>query len=215
MIQRIATGIWMAAVIIAAFLVAPPAKTLGELSRIIYFHVPVAWVAVLAFLWSMAQSIIYLKNKNSNNDIAAEASARIGFAFCVLATVTGMFFAKATWGAYWNWDPRETSIFILMLIYLAYFALRMAIDDNERRAQFAAVYSILAFFTVPFLVFILPRISFSLHPSPLIKQSTDSGMDARMGIVFGASFVAFTMLYVWLQNLSVRIGLLARRAEEE
>ena len=70
---------------------------------------------------------------------------------------------------YWNWDPRQTSIFILLIIYGAYFLLRSAVEDEERRARMASVYSILAFISVPFLVFIIPRIYMSLHPDPLIN----------------------------------------------
>jgi heme exporter protein C len=211
-ILRIILGLWMCGVIVAAFLVAPRAEMLGDLSRIIYFHVPVAWVTVLAFVWSMVQSIIYLARRNRANDVSAEAAARIGMIFCALATVTGMVFAKVTWGAYWNWDPRETSIFILLLIYLAYFALRMSVGDPERRAKISAVYAILAAFTVPFLVFVIPRMFFSLHPSPVTDQG---GMDTKMKIVFFASLAGFTGLYVWLQNLSVRTGMLVLKKEEE
>lgn len=215
MIQRALLGIWMAAVIVGAFLIAPVAKNLGELSRIVYFHVPVAWVAVLAFLWAMVQGILLLRSNRMVNDIAAEAAARIGLSFCILATLTGMVFAKATWGAYWNWDPRETSVFVLLLIYLAYFALRTAIEDPERRARLAAAYAILAGFAVPFLVFIIPRVYFSLHPTPIISKTGKLEMDHTMLIVFLSSLAGFTGIYVWLQNLSVRAGILARRAEEE
>ena len=205
----------MAAVIVGAFLYAPPAKTLGELSRIIYFHIPSAWTAVVAFLWAMFQSIQYLRNSKLEHDVAANASAGIGLVFSLLAMCSGMVFAKATWGAYWNWDPRETSVFILLLIYLAYFALRMSLEDRERRARIAAVYSILAFFTVPFLVFVVPRVYFSLHPTPLINSRGRLDMDHRMLLVFLASLAGFTGLFAWIQNISVRIGLLALRKEEE
>lgn len=203
----------MTLVIIGAFLIAPPANILGELSRIVFFHVPCAWVAVLAFLWAMAQSILYLRTRNDINDIAAEAAAKIGIVFCLLATVTGMVFAKATWGSFWNWDPRETSVFVLLLIYMAYFALRMAIEDPERRARLSAVYAILAFFTVPFLVFILPRIYFSLHPV-IIEKTGKMSMDRVMKLVFFSSMIGFTGLFAWLQNISVRVGILLRAQEE-
>lgn len=215
MILRILLGIWMAAVIAGAFLLAPPAETLGELARIFYFHVPMAWISGVAFLWSMVQSVIYLAKQKPANDVAAESAARIGLIFCLLATGSGMVFAKATWGAYWNWDPRETSIFVLLLIYLAYLALRMAVEEPERRARYAAVYSILAFFSVPFLMLILPRLTFTLHPSPIINNSGKMLVDPEMKLVFFASLAGFTALYVWIQNLSVRIGMLARREEEE
>lgn len=204
----------MPGVFVAVFIFAPEVEGLNELSRIFFFHVPIAWVSALAFLWSMAQSVLYLKNKRFENDSAADAAARIGLVFCSLATITGMVFAKATWGAYWNWDPREMSVFILLLVYFAYVALRMAVEDHERRARYAAVYSILAFFTVPFLVFILPRLFSTLHPSPIIDRGGNIMMDPTIHLIFFAALAGFTGLYVWLQNISTRISVLSRQKEE-
>jgi len=100
----------------------------------------------------------YLKKRQPGDDMAASVSAELGFLFCIIATVSGSIFAKATWGSYWNWDPRETSIFVLLLIYGAYFALRASVDEPERRGSLSAVYALLAFVTVPILVFVVPRI---------------------------------------------------------
>jgi len=172
--------VWLAVVILAAFLYVQPAKGfIGESSRIVFFHVPMAWVAVLAFLVSCVTSVMYLRRRDPRDDIRASVSAGLGLLFAVLATTTGAVFAKIMWGAYWNWDPRQTSITILLLIYAAYFALRGAIDDPERRASLAAVYAILAFVTVPFLVFVVPRIYWSLHPDTIINTRGANEFDSR------------------------------------
>jgi heme exporter protein C len=115
------------------------------------------------------------------------AAIEQGFLFSILATATGSIFAKVVWGSFWNWDPRETSILILLLIYGAYFALRSAIDDAERREQLAAVYALLAFVTVPLLIFVVPRLAeSSLHPNcAFLPGSSCSGVRLREGQVGG------------------------------
>src|ERR1043166_1407244 len=160
---------WMTAVICFALLYPIPyIPALGDKARVLYFHVPTAWVTVIAFLISMVYSVMYLRKKEMSYDYKASAAAGLGFLFCILATVTGAVWAKFNWGTFWNWDPRQTSIFMLLLIYGAYFAFRNAIDHEETRARLASVYSILAFVTVPFFIFILPRITSSLHPDPIV-----------------------------------------------
>src|SRR3989339_1723214 len=137
---------------------------LGENAKIIFFHVPTAWLTVIAFLMSTVYSIKYLRNKDLVDDIKAHSAAQLGMIFCILATITGAVWAKFAWGSYWSWDPRQTSIFALLLIYGALFALRSAVEVEEKRAALSAVYSIIAFVTVPFFIFIMPRIMRGLHP---------------------------------------------------
>ncbi len=204
-IAKIALCIWMVLVINAAFLYAPSAMGLGDLSRIIYFHVPLAWVGVLAYLVSMVYSIRYLRGGFAKDDLLAAVNAEIGFIFTILATITGAIFARFTWGVYWNWDPRQTSIFILLLIYSAYFVLRSSVEDEGRRARLASVFSIFAFVSVPFLVFIIPRVYATLHPDPIISAESGFQMDAVMFKVFLASLVGFTGIYTWIINLTSRV----------
>jgi heme exporter protein C len=194
-------------VLIAAIAVPIPfIPALGDKARIIYLHVPMSWIAVLAFLISMINSIKHLKTRDLNNDLIAYSSAEIGFIFCILATVTGSLWAKFNWGSFWNWDPRETSIFILFLIYGAYFSLRSAIEDREQKAKLSSVYSIIAFVTVPFFIFIMPRIVESLHPEDTIINSQGKiTMNPVMLIIFITSIVGFTLLYFWLLNIKVRL----------
>lgn len=207
----------MTAIIVASFITPAPQQVIGESSRIFYYHIPQAWICVLAFMMSMVYSIRYLKNRNYVDDDKAANAAKLGFIFCLLAAITGSIFARVTWGAFWNWDPRQTSIFILLLIYGAYFALRGAIEVEERRATLAAVYSIFAFITVPFLIFVIPRVMPSLHPEDSI---VDENMKFTMGpvvrTIFFSSLAVFTVIYLWVFNLANRVRRLERiRAELE
>jgi heme exporter protein C len=163
---KLLLGLWMAGVIIAMFTVIPQYEGLGNAGRIIILHVPTAWVSVLAFAVSALYSGLYLWRKQPADDDRALAAAEGGFLFTVLATVTGAIFSQVVWGIYWNWDPRQTSIFVLLLIYAGMFALRAALEDVDKRRQLGAVYALFAFVTVPFLIFIAPRITDStLHPN--------------------------------------------------
>src|SRR5262245_65441924 len=162
----------------------------------------------------MLQSALYLWRRDLRHDDHAAAAAELGLLFTIGATVSGSLWAKAMWGSYWNWDPRETSIFFLFLIYAAYLALRSAIDQEERRARLAAVYAVIAFVSVPFLVFVVPRIYFSLHPDPIINPRGKLDMDPRIRVVFFALLAGFTGLFYWVLQLRVRVARLERRRHE-
>ena len=192
----IVTIIFTIAVIGAVFFIVPPAEGLGYLVRVIYFHIPMAWVAVIAFVVSAIEAIHLLRSGDMTSDTISARSARIGFVFVLLATVSGAIFSKLTWGAYWNWDPRQTTIFVLILIYGAYLTLRASIHDERKRARASAVYSLLSCLAMPFLIFILPRLYFSLHPSPIIGGGLM--MDSTMVIVLAAAVLDATMIYGWL-----------------
>ena len=205
----------MSVMIVFSFITVAPQNMIGESSRIFYYHIPQAWICVIAFAMSMIYSIKYLKTKNIREDDKAVVAAKLGFIFCILATLTGSIFAKVTWGSFWNWDPRETSIFILLLIYGAYFALRGAVDVEEKKASLAAVYSIFAFVTVPFLIFVVPRLVPSLHPEDSI---VDANMKFTMGpavrTIFFTSLALFTVLYFWMFNLAKRVQIMMRNRTE-
>jgi len=195
----------MSVMIVFSFITPAPQNIIGESSRIFYYHIPQAWISVLAFAMSMIYSIRYLKNRSLDEDDKAAATAGLGFMFCLLATITGAIFAKVTWGSFWNWDPRETSVFILLLIYGAYFALRGAIIEDEKRATLSAVYAIFAFITVPFLIFVVPRIVPSLHPSDsIVDENMKFTMGTTIRAIFFSSLIVFTAIYFWMFNLTRR-----------
>ena len=214
MIWRLFLFAWIAAWMVAAFVWAPVVPVLGDTTRVLYFHIPAAWVTVVALAWSMLHSLLYLGRRRMEHDHHAAAAAEIGILFCITATISGSLWAKAMWGAYWNWDPRETSIFFLLLIYAAYLALRSAIEPGERRARLSAIYSALAFVAVPFLMFVVPRIYFSLHPDPIINPRGKIDMDPRIRVGFFAMLLGFTGLFAWLQALRVRVARLEHHLDE-
>jgi heme exporter protein C len=201
---KLSLCLWIGGVIYAVFYMVPPVEGLGYLVRIAFFHIPVAWVAVLAFLLSAGWSVQYLRTRDIREDWKSSAAATLGLVFCLLATISGAVFAKLTWGAYWNWDPRQTTIFILLIIYGAYLVLRASIQDEEQRARISAVYALLSSLTVPFLVFIIPRFYFSLHPEPVLNRVGKVEMDAVMLYVLVAAVGACTALFWQLLNHVVR-----------
>ena len=226
-VSKAVLGIWLTAVSVAA-LVFPIVPTpvrwyefplipgLEHKARIMFFHVPMAWVTTLAFIVSLVYAVRYLSKKNLDDDMKSAVSASLGLLFCILATVTGSIWARFNWGSFWNWDPRQTSIFALMLIYGAYFALRSALDVDEKKATLSAAYAIIAGVTVPFFIFVMPRILPGLHPGS--QGSGDSGplmggtVNTTMRLVFYASLAGFTAVYAWMFNLRVRLHRLAETA---
>jgi len=175
------------------------------LFRIMIFHVPMSWVATLAFLLATVHSIQVLRTGSRLADLRAVTACELGLLFGIMATVTGSIWARYEWGSFWNWDPRQTSILVLILIYGAYFALRSAIPSETTRARLSAVYAILAFLMVPFLVFIVPRMVESLHPAPIFDRRGAMQMDGELLLVFLASLALFTLLFGWLAHLKVSI----------
>lgn len=204
---KVALGIWVTAVILAAFLLdARRLGTLGQGARIIFFHIPVAWVTVVAFLLSSVHSVLYLAKRRRMNDRRAASAAGLGIVFCLLATLSGSIFARITWGSFWNWDPRETTIFFLLLFYAAYFALRVAVADEEARAMLSAAYNVLGLVVVPFLVFVAPRLSAlaGLHPEPILNVQGRLDMDPAALGVFLAALLGFTGIFFWAYDLNNR-----------
>ena len=215
MIWRIGTFLWIAVTMTVALLFAPLVPVLHETTRVLYFHIPSAWVTVVALGWSMLQSALYLWKRDLRHDDQAAAAAELGLLFCIAATVSGSLWAKAMWGSYWNWDPRETSIFFILLLYGAYLALRGSIEGDEKRARLSAVYSLVAFVAVPPLMFIVPRIYSTLHPDPIINSSGKIDMDPLIRECFFSMLIGFTFLFAWLQSVRVRVARLERRRAAE
>jgi len=212
MVLRLLLFLWIAVTMVVALLMAPLVPVLEETTRVLYFHIPVAWLTVVALGWSMVNSVIYLVKRDLRADDHAAAAAELGLVFCIAATVSGAIWAKAMWGAYWNWDPRETSIFFILLLYTAYLALRGSIEGEEKRARLSAIYSVAAFVAVPFLIFVVPRMYATLHPDPIINARGRVEMDPMIRWCFLSMLGGFTALYVWLQSLRVRVTRLERAA---
>ena len=167
---------------------------LGMNGLAIYVHIPCAWVGSLFLALCAYYSFRYMANKSSRCDAQAAAAARIGLLFSILATLTGAVFAKYAWGHYWNWDPRQTTMVIVLMIYTAYFALRSSLDRADLRARLSAAYAALAGVVMPLFVYVLPRIYPSLHPSPVIASPGGLGMDMQMLVFLVAVSLSFTLL---------------------
>jgi len=207
----------MSVVICAAFYWAPLAEGFkGQSSRILFFHVPMAWVSFVAFMTAGVESLRYLAGaRDAARDRSAAAAVEIGQVFALLATITGAVWARIMWGSYWNWDPRESAIVVALLYYAAYLALRQAVVDEHSRARLSAAYAILGLVVAPFLYFVLPRLGFTLHPEPVINAQAKMEVERRMLIVLLASSTGFTVLFYWMHALKRRVAAIeARRLEE-
>jgi heme exporter protein C len=212
MVWKIGLFVLFVWVIIGTWMFEPPMFGVSspEIYRIFYFHVPVALVTFIAYGFAMYQGLMYLNKRQLIYDKKSETAAILGTIFCVLAAATGSVFARFAWGAFWNWDPRETSIVVLLLIYLAYFSLRSAVADPVKKANLSSVYSILGFISAIFTIFIWPRITPGLHPGSPGDSSSGAfiKMSGQTWLVFGPSLVAFVILYIWMYSLSMKVNAL-------
>jgi heme exporter protein C len=204
---------WIAAVVLVAnllviFFFAPTEITMGNVQRIFYFHVGSAWVASVAFFVALLSGVMYLRKPNHVWDTVAVGSVEIGLVFTTMTIVSGSVWGRPAWNTWWIWSPRLTSITVLWLVYVAYFMLRGAIEDEERRGRFASVYVIAGFVTV-IITFLSIRFLRDIHPV-LIGQSSEAaeglqefrGIDSmRMVITLNISVLTFSLLYLaWLAN---------------
>lgn len=209
--------ILMPAAIVMAFLWAPAAEILGDASRIIYFHVPIAWVSILSFIVAGLLSILFLSDRRrrfSGLDQKAYNSASIGLTCTILTVITGSIWARISWGVFWNWDPRETSIVIILLIYIAYFSIQGVMGRNQNRGRIGSAYLILAMIIMPFFAFMVPRIYPSLHPDPIINADRTIFLDDRMRATLAVSIASFTLLYCYIFSIMNRITILHHHMEE-
>ncbi len=216
----------MALVIVGAFLLTPAMKGLGEAGRIVYFHVPCAWVSTLAYLVAAYAGIRYLATRDLKFDRSSAAAAQIGLLFTVLATASGAVWAQIAWGMWWNWDPRQVFIAMVMLLYGAYFALRLSIEQIDQRAVVSAVYAVFALAAAVFLTFVAIRLPHTetLHPSPVLPTQADQddhspkmqrGMEPDMRLVLFSSVAGFTGLAFWMWRTQVRLDTLSALAAEQ
>jgi heme exporter protein C len=172
---------------------------MGIVQRIFYFHVPVAWVAFLAFFIVFLGSILYLWKRESKWDVIASSSAEVGIVFTTLVLITGSIWAKPIWGLWWTWSPRLTAALVLWLIYIAYLLVRSYANDEQRGARFAAIVGIVGFIDVP-IVALAITLWQTQHPGPIVFQG---GLAPSMLLVLIVCVVAFTALYFILLILQV------------
>jgi len=163
----------------------PKLAILEESIRNLFYHVPMWFGMVLLLLGSMVNAIKFLRKGYLNDDIKSAQLAHVGVLFGMMGIVTGMIWAKNTWGAYWTNDPKLNSAAIGMLMYFAYIVLRSSIEDDEKRARVSAVYNIFSFPIFVVLIFILPRLTASLHPGNGGNPGFNSyDLDSKLRLVF-------------------------------
>ncbi|HZY42221.1 MAG TPA: cytochrome c biogenesis protein CcsA [Anaerolineae bacterium] len=193
------TGLVTAAAVYFAFGYAPTADVLsgGDVQRIFYFHVGIAWIAGLALFVTFIFSILYLwRGEQRKYDIVAAASAEIGIVFGVMVLLSGMLWARPVWNTWWTWDPRLTTTALTEFIYVAYLMLRGALEDPQRRARFSAVYGIIGFASVP-ITFFSTKWFNTIHPD-LFDGKSLSPLTATMRPAMFISLAAFTLIYIVL-----------------
>ena len=183
--------------------IAPRETTQGNVQRIMYLHVPSVWVAYLAFAVVLVASIVYLVRRAEAADRLAHASAEVGVLFTGLTIATGSIWGKPTWGIWWTWDARLTTVSILFVMYLGYLLLRGMIDDRERGARFAAVLGIVAAFNIPLVHFSVLWWR-TLHQPPSLMKPGPS-MPGIIAAALLVNFAAFTLLYVYFVIRRVRV----------
>jgi heme exporter protein C len=181
----------------AALLLAPPDAVQGNVQRIMYVHVPAAWVAFLAFFVVFVGSVLYLVRGTPGWDRLAAASAEIGVLFTAQAIVAGAIWGKPTWGTWWTWDPRLTTTAILLLIYAGYLLLRSMASDARRAARQAAVLGIVGFVDIP-ITYMSVLWWRTLHQGPSIFRSGGPSMATSMLLILLFNVLAFTVLYGYL-----------------
>jgi len=199
-----------------AFLGAPRERTMGDLQRIFYFHVPAAITGLIAFAVNFTASLMYIIRRNRRWDNLALSAAEIGVVFFFMVLVTGPIWAKPVWFIWWTWSPRLTSSLILCLLYVAYLLIRNYIEDPERKAMVSAVFGIVAFIDAP-LVFFSIRLWRDHHPSAMLETGD---LSPSMRPAFLVCAVAFLILFVfllrrryYLQSMSDDLESLERQAD--
>lgn len=184
------------------FFYVPTEVSMGVVQRIFYFHVPVAWIALLSYLVIFVSSIMYLRKRDRKWDSVAIAAAEIGFIFTTMFLVTGSIWAKPAWGVWWTWSPRLTSALVLWFIYVAYLTIRSYTQGYDRKARFSSAVAIIGFVDIPIVI-----LSISLwrtqHPSALIFEG---GLTPPMILTLQICILAFTLLYVLLLLQSIQIN---------
>ncbi len=195
----------------------PALDITNETIRNLFYHVPMWFTMYALFTYSVYHSIQYLRSAVDDHDIQARTSAEIGFLFGVMGIATGSIWAKYTWGTYWEpKDPKLNGAAIALLIYLAYFVLRSAVEDETKRARLAAVYNIFAFPMQLAVTYIMPKFMLSLHPSSADTVSFKQyDLDSKLRLVFYPAVAGWVILGFWIFTLVYRYQLLKIKSENE
>jgi heme exporter protein C len=209
----------------------PRLNILNETIRALYFHVPMWFGMIFLFLLSVVYAVLHLTRRDGNSSVDSGVLdskqrtllesmhydrmsvefANVGLLFGILGILSGMLWANYTWGSPWHGDPKQNGAAIALLVYLAYFVLRGSLDNEDQRGRLSAVYNIFAFAAMIPLIFIIPRMSSSVHPGSGGNPGFNMyDLDNRMRMIFYPAVVGWILLGLWIANLRIRL----RRAEE-
>lgn len=186
----------------------PPEAMMGDVGRILYVHVPAAWIAMVTFTVAFVTSIGFLMTSKYEWDWATEAACEIGVVLNALLLVLGSLFAKPTWNTYWSWDPRLTASLVMMLTFIGVLLLRQSVREPGKRATWTSVSTIIAYLNIPITYFVV-RFMPTLHQA----QSTPDTIDLRMTLVMRMCAYAFLFIAVWFLARRWRIGKAAALAD--
>jgi heme exporter protein C len=195
----------LTATVIIGLFVVPPDAHQGDVARLIYVHVPAAWVAFMSFGIVFIASVAYLKTGRVQWDRVGVASAEIGVLFCALTILLGSLWGRPVWGTWWTWDPRLTTTAVLLLIYVGYLSLRKVADSPTRRARWSAVVGVVGFIDVPIVheSVVWWR---SLHQQATVLRLGAPTIAGSMLATLLLAFVAFSLAYGYLMAVRMRVG---------
>tara|TARA_B100001123_G_scaffold449344_1_gene614299 strand:+ start:2757 stop:3392 length:636 start_codon:yes stop_codon:yes gene_type:complete len=194
----------IASVAVASFIglfVVPADEYQGEIQRLLYIHVPTAWLAMLSFLVVFLMSLLYLVQRKLKWDVLAVSAVEIGVLSTALTLIVGSLYARPTWGIWWTWDPRLTTTALLLIIYIGYLIVRSMTEDPEQRARWAAVIGVIGFIQVP-IVYLSVFWWRSLHQPP----SSPRSMAAGFGLVLLLNLIAYTIAFTYLVMRRYKLG---------
>lgn len=186
----------------------PALPILNESIRNLYFHVPMWFALIFQMSISLFYALKYLSNNNLENDVISNAAAQIGFFFSIPGILTGMLWAKVTWGTFWTFsDPKLNGVAMAILVYTAYFILRNVVTDEIKKAKLSAVYNIFAYVLMMVFIMILPRLTDSLHPgnggNPAFSKYD---LNSNMRLVFYPAVIGWILFSIWLLELKIRLS---------
>jgi|Deesub1362B_J571_1020462.scaffolds.fasta_scaffold00021_23 heme exporter protein C len=183
---------------------SPPEQKMGELVRILYIHLPLAWYSLISFTITFIYSIAYLIKREDKFDKMAATGAEVGFVFITLTLLTGSVWAKGAWGVFWVWEPRLTTTLILWFLYLSYILLRTFIETPDKRARISAVLGIIFYFDIPLLYFSV-HLWRSVHP--VIFKGSQIGLESAMRFALFSNLVPFLFIFWLIFELRYKIYL--------
>ena len=189
---------------------SPPDYQQGEGVRIMYVHVPAAWMALFCYIAMAGAAAVGLIWKHPLADFAAKATAPVGAAFTFLALVTGSLWGKPMWGTWWVWDARLTSVLVLFFLYLGYMALNTAFDDPSRGAKSSAILAIVGLVNVPIIKFSVDWWN-TLHQPASVVRMGGPAIDPSMLWPLILMALAFKFYYLWVLLVRMKTEIIAQR----